>query len=435
MNGETQLAFGIGLIDIIIGLAFIFFSLSVIASYLLESFYSVTRERARFLQKAVAQLVDDRVNGKAYAGDLTKEIFAHPLIAKKSTRIDNGAKFNIAAWGPAYIQPQDFTDVLLAILRERYPHQPSMLGYREMIQQLSPDETIKSVLAPLLDKSDSISEFRQNISVWYDDAMERASGSFKRKTQLPLLIIGTVLAVSMDVNTIEYANRLAKDGALRSALVADATKQVTNIQSVPPNVTKEYLADLSNNIQKFNNDLADFGSNVAVRDLNNNMVDILDRLSAQKVEKDNNETPGNMKESNTLFWLIGCILTGIAVSLGTSFWLNFLKLMIAVRSSIRPSGNNPNNELVAGSAAKQPSPSPSHVIGAPKGSFEDHLDIKKISEIQEILGLSKDEVTGVISLVTRAALDKWRDDFGLPIGGLLTMEEYILLTNPQRWKR
>ena len=37
MSGDTQVAFGVGIIDVIIGLAFIFFSLSVIASYLLES--------------------------------------------------------------------------------------------------------------------------------------------------------------------------------------------------------------------------------------------------------------------------------------------------------------------------------------------------------------------------------------------------------------
>ncbi|WDE06638.1 hypothetical protein SG34_006950 [Thalassomonas viridans] len=435
MNGETQLAFGIGLIDVIIGLAFIFFSLSVIASYLLESFYSVTRERARFLQKAVAQLVDERVNGQVHIGELTKEIFAHPLIAKKSARIDSGGRFKIAAWGPAYIQPQDFTDVLLAILRERYPHQPSMLGYGEMVRQLPPEETIKSVLAPLLNKSDSISEFRQNIAIWYDDAMERASGSFKRQTQLPLLIIGTVLALSMDVSTIEYANRLANDGALRSALVAEATSQVANIQSDAPDVTKEYLADLSKSIQTFNNDLADFGSNVAVRDLNNNMADILERLSTQKVEKDNKEAPGSKKEGNTLFWVIGCLFTGVAVSLGTSFWLNFLKLMISVRSSIRPGDSNPKDAPAAGAAANQPSPSPSLEGGSSSGSFEDHLDTKKISEIQEILGLSGDEVTGIMSMATRAALDKWRDDFGLPLGGLLTLEEYMLLKNPERWKR
>ncbi len=435
MSGDTQIAFGIGVIDVVVGLAFIFFSLSVIASYLLESVYSMTRERARFLQKAVAQLVDERINGQVRIGELTKEIFAHPLIAKKSRRIESGTRFKLAASGPAYIQPQEFTDVLLTVLRERYPHQPSMAGYAELIRQIPPEETIKSVLAPLLDKSESINDFRQNISSWYADAMERASGSFKRKTQLPLLIIGTLLALSMDVSTIEYADRLANDGALRSALVAEATNQFSDIDNDQAEITKEYLGQLSKSIQTFNQDLANFGNTVAVRELNGNVAEMLERMSAQKVEKGKNVDSNPEDSGTTLIWILGCLFTGIAVSLGTSFWLNFLKLMISVRSSIRPGDSTPKGSVSGAAAASHPNPPPTSGGSSAAASFEDYLDSRQIAEIQEILGLSGDEVSGTMSAVTRMALEQWRNDLGLPLTGSLTLDEYMLLKNPERWKR
>ena len=422
MSGDTQVAFGVGIIDVIIGLAFIFFSLSVIASYLLESLYSVTRERARFLKRAVAQLIDQRNNGRIIIGELTKELFAHPIIAKKSVRIDSAARFKIAASGPAYLKPQDFADALLAVLGERYPHQASVVGYAEMIRLIPQQESIRSVLAVLLDKSDSIGEFRQHIAAWYADGMERASGSFKRRTQLPLLIIGTVLAVSMDVSTIEYTSRLESDGVLRNALVAEAINQASSHKSEAPDNTKEYLVDVSKSIRAFNNDMANFGSNVALRDLNNNLAELLERVSTQHAEKD-----------STLLWLMGCLITGVAVSLGTSYWLNFLRLMISVRSSIRPNDTSTGSSASESMNINRPNVAGAQSVGVSSASFEELLDATRLTEVQEILGLGSEEVTGTMSLATRVALDNWRDNFGLPKGTPLTLEEYVLLINPKRW--
>lgn len=433
MSGDTQVAFGVGIIDVIIGLSFIFFSLSVIASYLLESLYSITRERARFLKRAVAQLIDQRRNGRVIVGELTKELFTHPLIAKKSVRIDSSARLKIAASGPAYLKPQDFADALLAVLGEKYPHQPSIVGYAEMIRHLPQQESIKSVLTVLLDKSDSIGEFRQHIAAWYADGMERASGSFKRRTQLPLLIIGTVLAVSMDVSTIEYANRLENDGVLRNTLIAEAINQVSSHESEAPDNTKEYLMDVSESIRAFNNDMANFGSNVALRDLNNNLAEMLKKVSTLHAEKDTNTTQNVDEKDSTLLWLLGCIITGVAVSLGTSYWLNFLRLMISVRSSIKPHDTNTGSSASESININKPNVAAAQRVGVSSASFEELLDATRLTEVQEILGLGSEEVTGTMSLATRVALDNWRDNFGLPKGTPLTLEEYMLLINPKRW--
>ena len=72
-------------------------------------------------------------------------------------------------------------------------------------------------------------------------------------------------------------------------------------------------------------------------------------------------------------------------------------------------------------------------VGVSSASFEELLDATRLTEVQEILGLGSEEVTGTMSLATRVALDNWRDNFGLPKGTPLTLEEYVLLINPKRW--
>ena len=302
-----------------------------------------------------------------------------------------------------------------------------------MIRLIPQQESIRSVLAVLLDKSDSIGEFRQHIAAWYADGMERASGSFKRRTQLPLLIIGTVLAVSMDVSTIEYTSRLESDGVLRNALVAEAINQASSHKSEAPDNTKEYLVDVSKSIRAFNNDMANFGSNVALRDLNNNLAELLERVSTQHAEKDTDTTQGVDEKDSTLLWLMGCLITGVAVSLGTSYWLNFLRLMISVRSSIRPNDTSTGSSASESMNINRPNVAGAQSVGVSSASFEELLDATRLTEVQEILGLGSEEVTGTMSLATRVALDNWRDNFGLPKGTPLTLEEYVLLINPKRW--
>ena len=130
-------------------------------------------------------------------------------------------------------------------------------------------------------------------------------------------------------------------------MAKDMVPVTSSHKSEAPDNTKEYLVDVSKSIRAFNNDMANFGSNVALRDLNNNLAELLERVSTQHAEKDTDTTQGVDEKDSTLLWLMGCLITGVAVSLGTSYWLNFLRLMISVRSSIRP------NDTSTGSSASE----------------------------------------------------------------------------------
>src|SRR6185312_12743279 len=61
-----------------------------------------------------------------------------------------------------------------------------------------------------------------NIAAWYDSAMDRVSGAYKRATQKLLLGIGLTVAVVLNVNIIAIAHHLFRDDLERATIVAHA---------------------------------------------------------------------------------------------------------------------------------------------------------------------------------------------------------------------
>ena len=59
---------------------------------------------------------------------------------------------------------------------------------------------------------DDMERIRQNLEAWYDSAMDRVSGGYRRRTQRFLFLFGLGAAVFLNVNAItiaEYAVMLA----------------------------------------------------------------------------------------------------------------------------------------------------------------------------------------------------------------------------------
>lgn len=57
---------------------------------------------------------------------------------------------------------------------------------------------------------------------WFDDAMDRVTGWYKRRMQLAVQLVAGTIVVSLNVDAFYMADRIARDEALRRALVGDA---------------------------------------------------------------------------------------------------------------------------------------------------------------------------------------------------------------------
>jgi hypothetical protein len=90
------------------------------------------------------------------------------------------------------------------------------------VAQLPPGTARAVLQRAVADANGTLEGFRSNIEKGFDAAMERASGWYKRKVQLMLIVISIGVAVGLNVDTVHVGTRLWQDDAVRSAVAAKA---------------------------------------------------------------------------------------------------------------------------------------------------------------------------------------------------------------------
>ncbi len=65
----------------------------------------------------------------------------------------------------------------------------------------------------------TMEEFSKKLEVWFNDQMNRVSGWYKRQAQWILFLLGLLMAIGFNIDTIDIANRLSKDKSARDKLV------------------------------------------------------------------------------------------------------------------------------------------------------------------------------------------------------------------------
>ena len=74
-------------------------------------------------------------------------------------------------------------------------------------------------------------DLKARLEAWYGEHMERISGFFKRETQETLRYVALVLAVALNIDTIQLTHRLFANPALAGALAAQAETVVEKTDS------------------------------------------------------------------------------------------------------------------------------------------------------------------------------------------------------------
>ena len=86
-----------------------------------------------------------------------------------------------------------------------------------------PNQAVRQALIPLVESAgNDPSRARQNIEDWYNASMDRVSGWYKRRAQFIILIIGFLVTMGLNADSVTLAKRLSTDKALRDSLVSAA---------------------------------------------------------------------------------------------------------------------------------------------------------------------------------------------------------------------
>jgi hypothetical protein len=184
---------------------------------------------------------------------------------------------------------------------------------------------------------------RHTVEQWFDDAMDRTSGWYKRSTQLWLGLVGFALACALNVDTLTVGTALWRDPTLRQNAVEHAQKyQLASAGDDTPFSTVE---EVSQAIRELNVQLSQelqlpIGWRTQVVDLPDNTVCALVPLRTgdvwgiprgedclQLTEAASNRSAGPLAK------LLGLLLTAVAVSQGAPFWFDLLSKLTNPRGS------------------------------------------------------------------------------------------------------
>jgi hypothetical protein len=175
----------------------------------------------------------------------------------------------------------------------------------------------------IVSTEEGISLLKNEISLTFNNSMERASGVYKRNSKGVAILIGLFLSVSTNADTLHIINRLAKDSALRDTIVYNAGEILA--QNPQPNgVDIDYLrrqADIA---------FTDMALPIGWTDTN--------------LKHQVNWTSENRKKFP--FWTIirlipGWILSAIAIAMGAPFWFDLLGKLVNVRGAGKPPNSSP----------------------------------------------------------------------------------------------
>jgi len=186
--------FNSAIIDVAIGMVLSFLAVSLAASAITEAISSFMKLREKTLLKGVQDLLNDQAF-TGIARDLYNHALVNPLASGEATVIED------LTHKPAYIDSRQFALAIYSKLSEN-AGSPKGESPADVIAKI-PDPQLKTAMESLWAiSSRDVDAFKHNIAVWFDNSMDRVSGSYKRWTQWVSLLVALLIAVIFNVNAL-----------------------------------------------------------------------------------------------------------------------------------------------------------------------------------------------------------------------------------------
>jgi len=379
-------------LDVVIGMIFVFLLYSLLVTILQEIIAHFLHLRARMLYKGLRRMLeDDPVKDRPWWSRISVGTFIYSAAVQLGRFLapqrKNDALLQLFYSQPAikylgenghnskpsYLHSHSFSLTLINLLRgmdfdgsrqneatlikQALDNNKITAGSKEVT---IPSETLLQLKTLFADARQDTYLFRAKLEDWFDETMERASGWYKKQTQVILFILGLFIAYQFNVDTIATYRVLAHDKAARNDLVQMAIQgkdrygqMVTSAQqdSNVDLLTKTYAsvkddADKAGNILEMGRPWKDscaYCDSIRKRtDSTPGRATILKRCDYIKQEMAAHNFKYAPMQTGGLVTFIGWILTALAISLGSPFWFDLLNKIIKLRGGgPKPAPNSP----------------------------------------------------------------------------------------------
>ncbi len=353
--------FGSTILEIAIGLILVFLLFSLIVTATCEAVQLLMKTRARELERGLAEILQDREHG-----EVREAFYNHPLIYALYR-----GPYTARSFGP-----QDGTTTALGRVSQRLHSGGDLPSYIprgqfstvliDLWQRGEVNAAVKTALSVLAQQSGGDpGALRAKVEAWYDAAMERASGTFKRYTQQFSLVIGFALAAALNLNTLAIVEALSTNPTLREAIVAAADDIVEQAAAPQADVQAPPAEDGEGD------DAAAEGEGRSEEIAQAPQVKVqalIDAVAAAGLPMGWDAKAVDRFDALTpLGWLI----MALAGTLGAPFWFDLLKKFVNVRSTMKPEEAPQQEPQSGGGGEKTPLAAPAAAGSPAEGEAAD----------------------------------------------------------------
>ena len=291
------------IIEVAIGVMFVWITLALITSQIQEWVSQALSWKANMLEENILGLLGNDA-------ELKKKFYAHPLI--QSLHTSGGDR------KPAGIPQDKFALVMFDVVMQAGSEESlfakaeptfeklykSISGLQEsanpkMVEVARSLDTLLMGLEDNFRRSNAgIAEARTRVEDWFNNAMDRLNGAYVRRMQIISIIVGLLVAVILNADSVAIINKLWKDPQMRQA-VSDQAKTFelpSQNQGTPP--TPGEVATYVDQLQGLSIPLG---------------------WTAENLPKTAADWPSKV---------IGILLSGIAAAQGAPFWFDMMRKLI-----------------------------------------------------------------------------------------------------------
>jgi hypothetical protein len=349
--------FNSSVLDVAMGLIFVYLILGLMCTTVNEWVAQLFKMRSQILKTGIQALLNtapDKVNPPVR--DLAAEFYGHSLV--KSLSKQGG--------DPSYLPARTFSMALIDILGGKVASQPVALqpgpvpasqnppvdplaNVKASIEALPEGDVKKSLMLLLHNADNQLAVFQQHLETWFEDAMDRVSGWYKKRSQVVTVVVAAVITIFANADSVGIARKLFVNPTLREKIVQAAGAR--KAQTTNPDQNSDPDQHVSGLTEQEKTDLGELTGWSAEFKTFHRMKAQHENKTPKEIEqaKADDTFPGlNLISYVFLPWLwaiapahlFGWLLTAVAASLGAPFWFDTLNRFM----NIRAAGTAPNEK-------------------------------------------------------------------------------------------
>jgi len=314
-----------GILDVAIGLVFVYLLLSLICSALTEIMENwFFRCRGKKLYQGLNELFGG-------SSDFLKEFYQNPLIYglyQGDLNLDKSVKppRNL----PSYIPPKTFAQALVSqVLGDQPPTVDNLIQQIKAPSSFFPENLKTPVIFLIRSAQGDINAALKNIEDWYSAMGERITGWYKKHAQTVAFTFAALLAVAGNVDTLTIAKSLMVNDQLREQIAVSAD-QFVRAEAAKTGQTAGGGTE-SSLCQAFADNAKECYRLQMAKLAELNQLGL-------PIGWQNCDDP-RIWPKDLGGWLekfFGLLLSAIAISLGAPFWFDVLNKFMNFRASIKP---------------------------------------------------------------------------------------------------